>query len=381
MKVALLTTDNREHYHEYDKKKPYFGTAPEALLQGFALLPEDVEIHVVSCIRKPMPCPIRLAPNIFFHGIQVSHWGWLRTGYLGCIRGVQKKLREIQPDIVHGQGTERDCALSAAYSGFPNVVTIHGNMAEIARHKLIPNKPYAFISARLETLVLKRTWGVFCNSNYTESLVKPRAPRTWLVPNALREQFFSYTNELSANSPNCVLLNIGAVIQLKRQLEILALCRTLNTQGLHFETRFIGRADPQDPYASNFLARIREAENDGYARYLGTQSTGEIIDAMDRADGLIHFPLHEAFGLVVAEGLARGLKFFGANLGGIPDIASDVPGAELFETNDKLSTAIARWIKHGFPRQPAAAQVMKERYHPLTVAKRHLEIYREVLSR
>jgi hypothetical protein len=35
MKIALLTTDNREPFKEYEKEIPWFGTAPEALLQGF----------------------------------------------------------------------------------------------------------------------------------------------------------------------------------------------------------------------------------------------------------------------------------------------------------------------------------------------------------
>jgi hypothetical protein len=34
---------------------------------------------------------------------------------------------------VHGQGTKRDCAISALLSGFPNVVTIRGNMVSVAK--------------------------------------------------------------------------------------------------------------------------------------------------------------------------------------------------------------------------------------------------------
>ena len=41
MKVAILTTDSREHFKEYHSTVPYFGTAPEALLQGFARLMES----------------------------------------------------------------------------------------------------------------------------------------------------------------------------------------------------------------------------------------------------------------------------------------------------------------------------------------------------
>ncbi len=190
MRVAILTTDSREHYKEYEKREPFFGAAPEALLQGFAQLPE-LEVHVVSCARAPMNSSEKLAPNIFFHGLHVPKIGWMRTGYQGCIRATRKKLKEIRPDIVHGQGTEMDCAISAVFSGFPNVVTIHGNMAALARRFRERVGSFVWLAGKLETFTLKRTDGVLCNSAYTEQLVRPRARRTWRVPNAVREIFFA----------------------------------------------------------------------------------------------------------------------------------------------------------------------------------------------
>ena len=176
MKVALLTTDNRGPFQDTDNTTPWFGTAPEALLQGFARLPE-VEVHVVSCIRQPVSSPEKIALNIFFHSLLVPKIGWMRTLYQGCIRATRKKLREISPDIVHGQGTELDSGLSGALSGFPNVLTIHGNMKAIA--EIYRSRPGSFqwLAAKLETPALKKTGGVFCNSAYTESLVAPRAQK------------------------------------------------------------------------------------------------------------------------------------------------------------------------------------------------------------
>src|SRR5688572_27987901 len=40
MKIALLTNDAREIRREYDLPNPYFGTAPSALIDGFALMPD-----------------------------------------------------------------------------------------------------------------------------------------------------------------------------------------------------------------------------------------------------------------------------------------------------------------------------------------------------
>src|SRR3954447_17740222 len=103
MKLALISTDNREHYKDYKAPAPYFGTAPEALLQGFAALPE-LEVHVLSCTQKAMKSPAKLADNIWFHSLYVPKHGWLRTSYQGCIRTVRRKLKTIKPDIVHAQG-------------------------------------------------------------------------------------------------------------------------------------------------------------------------------------------------------------------------------------------------------------------------------------
>jgi glycosyltransferase involved in cell wall biosynthesis len=381
VKVAILTTDNREHFRDYANPVPCFGTAPEALLQGFAELGE-AEIHVISCAQQPMRSPEKLADNIWYHALHIPKTGWLRTGYQGCIRAVRRKLKEIQPDIVHGQGTERDCALSAVLSGFPNVVTIHGNMLDAARVANARFGSFYWWTVRLENLALKRTAGVFCNSRYTEQIVRPRARRTWLVPNALREPFFSKPL-LVGRKPGCILLHVGVACENKQQLKILEMARSLHRQKLDFEVHFIGTANSRDAYARSFLEQVRQAEKEGCARYLGeTRSTDELIQYFDQASALVHAPIFEAFGLVVAEALARNLKSFATSVGGIVDIASGVEGAELFAANDwsGLEAAIARWIETGHPRLSGAATVMQKRYRPEIIARRHMEIYREVLK-
>jgi glycosyltransferase involved in cell wall biosynthesis len=380
MKIAVLTTDNREHHANYSLPTPYFGTAPEALLQGFAMLP-DLEVHVVSCTRQPMKSPEKLADNIWFHSIYAPRIGWLRTSYQGCIRATRRKLKVIKPDIVHGQGTERDCSISAVYSRFANVVTIHGNMAELARRFSPSMVSYGWLTAQLENITLKRTSGVFCNSEYTENLVKGRTPKTWRVPNPLRLPFLD-TPRPGPVSGKCILLNVGVISERKRQVELLEAARRLHEQGLDFEIHFIGETQAETPYGALFLERLKDAEARGYARHIGQKSTAELIACFDQAHGLIHFPSEEAFGLVVAESLARDLKFFGARLGGIIDIASGVPGAELFAQEDweGLSAVIAKWIRDGHPKPFGAPAVMKARYHPEVIARRHVEIYREVLD-
>ena len=378
MRIAILTTDRRESMPDCTDPQPRIGIAPEALLQGFAQLPE-VEIHVVSCLKQPLRSPERIADNIFYHGVVVPRIGWMRTLYQGCIRAVRKKLREIRPDIVHGQGTERDCAMSAVLSGFPNVLTIHGNMVAMAEFYRSRPGSFHWLAARLENFALRRADGVFCNSAYTEGRVVPRTRRVWRVPNAVREKFLEgLPATRPANRP--ILLNVGVISGYKQQLEILAVARRLWERGVRLEMRFAGSFDTATNYGADFKRQISAAEAAGYARYLGELEINELIAAFDSAAALVHFPREESFGLVVAEALARNLKFFGAATGGVPDITHGVEMAELFPAGNwaAFENSLARWIAADCPRPANAAAVMCERYHPRVVARRHLEIYREV---
>jgi glycosyltransferase involved in cell wall biosynthesis len=356
------------------------GIAPEALLQGFAEL-REVEVHVISCLQQPVSAPEKLTGNIRYHSLHVPKIGWMRTLYQGCIRAVRKKLREIQPDIVHGQGTERDCAISAVFSGFPNVVTVHGNMKAIAKFYRARPGSFHWLAARLETFTLGKTAGVFCNSAYTERVVTPRARRAWRVANAVRAPFFDRPPGVSREA-RPVLLNVGNLLAYKRQAEILAVAHKLWQRGLRFELQFAGAVHPAAAYGANFLRQLAGAEAAGYARHLGVLPVEELIAVMDAASALVHFPTEESFGLVVAEALARNLKLFAGSVGGVVDIATGVEGAELLPINDwpALENAIARWLEAGCTRPNSAAAVMRRRYHPEVIARRHVEIYREVLE-
>jgi hypothetical protein len=45
-----------------------------------------------------------------------------------------------------------------------------------------------------------------------------------------------------------------------------------------------------------------------------------------------------------------------------------------------LTAAIARWIGQGHPRPIGVASIVRERYHPVAIAKQHVEIYRELIN-
>ena len=278
MKIALLTTDSREVLREYKTEMPSFGSAPEALLQGFTDMPE-AEVHVVACTQQPVKSPEKLAGNIFYHGLHVPKIGWMRTGYQGCIRAVRRKLRKIGPDVVHGQGTERDCAISAVFSGYPNVLTIHGNMRTVAEIRKAPPFSFYWLAARLETFTLPRSDGVVCITAYTRRVVGSLAKKTWVVPNAVDSSFFDIESRL-VQPPR--LLCVGSVDVRKNQNAFIQALDELAPSD-RFEVVFLGAANRETAYGEEFLKLVAArpwcryegfADRAGLKRWLASASDG-----------------------------------------------------------------------------------------------------------
>ena len=379
LSIALIVSDEREVARCYESEDLSFGHAPDALLSGFALL-RDCEVHIISCLQQPVRSPERLAPNIFVHSLAVPKVGWLRTGYAGCVLAIRRKLKAIRPHIVHGQGTERYCALAAAFSGFPNVITIHGNMRTLAR--LDGARPLSFLwcHARLESLVLPRTCGVFCNSDSTERRVRPRAKRTWRVSNPLNPVYFSPQRENRSSPP--LLLNIGTITPLKRQLELLEAAERWHTAGRSFQLQFLGRVDTGTDYGWKFHERLKKPSVAGFARHIGFEPPSQLVHRLDAASALIHVSREESFGLVIAEALARNLKVFAFAAGGVGEVAAGAELAELYAVNDwaALSTGVERWFSAGCPLPQTAADAIVKRHAPEVIARRHVEVYRALLA-
>lgn len=377
VKIALISIDNRQNERTYRETTPRFGTGVDSIIDGVSTMPE-LTLHVVSCTQQPMQSPEKLAPNIWFHCLQVPKFGWMRTLYQGCVRAMRKKFREIQPDIVYGVGTEREGAVGAVFSGFPNVVAMAGNMTEQARLVRAGPGSFFWLAAKMEKFLLPRADGVICNSRYMQRLVEGRARRNWLIYPGMRGVFLMPPVRTAPRERALVIA--GVISPRKRQVELLNVAEELYRRGLKFEFRFVGLASG-DPYTKEFLHRIKPLEAAGCARYLGTPTHAEMVQIFDAASGMIHFPTEEAFGSVVSEGFARDLKFFGARTGGIVEIADGTVDAELFGPGDwaGLTGSIAGWIAKGCPSAPGNAAIMARRYSPQNYVRQHLEVFQEII--
>lgn len=379
IKVALLTTDSREHFKDYANPNPYFGTAPEALIEGFKLLPDQVEIHIVSCLQKaPVSSPAKLAENIHYHALHVPNIGWMKTGYQGCIRAVRRKLREIRPDIVHGQGTERDCAVSAVLSRYPNVVTIHGNMSRIAEQTQARPPSYYWFAAQLEKWCVRRTDGIVAISSHTKGLVASYANRVWLVHNAVNSDFFKTTRHETREKR---LLCVAHVSPWKNQIGLIKALDLLRCD-IDFELHFVGKTGGQDCYSKEFLRMVNERD---WITYKGTLNRHGLMREFASAAAVILPSLEDNCPMVLLEAAAAGMPILAAAIGGIPDLVEDGQTGTLFDPHSP--TAIGRAVRAVLSDEVNSATMARRakekclsKHSPEIVARRHLLIYREVID-
>jgi glycosyltransferase involved in cell wall biosynthesis len=118
----------------------------------------------------------------------------------------------------------------------------------------------------------------------------------------------------------------------------------------------------------------------------GTLSAAEILQAMDRAKGLL-FPSqwYEGFPLVLAEALSRGLPVIASRLGGIPDVVRDGQEGCLLPPGDEEAWAGA-WTALDQNAMDLAAYGANARarylarYTPARNLETLLEIYHALLQ-
>jgi glycosyltransferase involved in cell wall biosynthesis len=422
MRIAILIPDNRENFRKYDLKNPYFGTAPTALLEGFSMLgdhPKAPEIHVISCTQKRIPAPEKIASNIWFHSLHVPKVGWLRSGYLGCVRAVRKKLKEIQPDLVHAQGTERDCAISAVLSPYPRLLTIHGNLRLIK--KQVGFKPFSalWFQSILEGFVVPKFDGVVCITNYTREAVEREVPKTWVVPNAVDPAFLALgekrvgkyesavtdakqrpgqqkvksdgaikaaglePSHLSTFPPltkTPIILVVANVDERKNQNAFLRALDPL-AEKMSFEVRFFGGCGESD-YAREFRELIASRP---WCHYGGMIGREELRNQFEQAD-MLALPTHEDnCPMVVLEAMASGVPVMASKVAGVPDLIDGVRTGLFCDPCDPESfrAGVKRLLEdreYAHRMASAAHDDAMRRFHPKVIASKHLEIYREVLS-
>jgi glycosyltransferase involved in cell wall biosynthesis len=222
--------------------------------------------------------------------------------------------------------------------------------------------------------------GVVCITRYTQQAVSDLAKRTWVVPNAVDSAFFDIEVRPPPDIPPRVLC-VGTVSLRKNQNPFIRALDALAARR-PFELVFAGLSRPGRAYDDEFLALIKDRP---WCRMAGLANREE-LKAMLREASLLALPsLEDNCPMVVLEAMAAGVPVMAANVAGLPDLIEEGKTGFFCDLLDAASmrTAIDRALADSAAREAVAREAKRkarERFHPLVIARRHLEIYREVLA-
>ena len=361
---------------------PRFASAPLALLQGFSTAGLPLEIHVVCCVRPGTPIPINLPANIHYHFLPVPKVGFLRTLHLGCFFSIRRLLQRLQPDLVHSHGTEAWCAIVGALLPLPKILTVHGYLNGINRVAPLRPWPHWALQRLLESISLPKYESVICLSDFMETSLRFKTRSTNLIPNAVRQEFFSTPLSHSDMDPKVLrIVNIGSVYHLKQQCELIETLIRSPLAQRSVDCVFLGGLDTTTQYGQKFIRLMNLNHPNLTLKHIDHLPVHSLIELLDHSDCLVHVSKTESFCLAVAEALVRSKKVFAFNSGGIPFVSQGFPTATLIPNQnwEELWVAVESWAKVQDPT-PFSQDFTGNKYLPKAIAEQHLMSYVKLLS-
>jgi glycosyltransferase involved in cell wall biosynthesis len=134
----------------------------------------DVQLHILL-LRKNISKSVSFTRNsVTFHVLKVPRASRATSLFWVDTILLRRKLRQIQPHLVHAWGTERGAGLIASRLGYPYLITIQGLLTWY--QQLVPLGRYERFATRLETVSLKRARTVTTESTFAVNFLRERFP-------------------------------------------------------------------------------------------------------------------------------------------------------------------------------------------------------------
>jgi glycosyltransferase involved in cell wall biosynthesis len=263
--------------------------------------------------------------NIYFLGLEVDSNLY---DYIKSIFMMRKILITGKYDIIEASGFSSSFIIALSIIGLKikTYIGIH-RIYDINDHitfKYIIWKKILKRSSRIEFYAISNavsfSWNKFLQS---------KSRKIHLLYNSINEDYFSNTEKLITKSEfNRRILFVGRLIKSKG-IEILYLALKDLLVEYNLELFIVGKDD--DSENSDDLELVQNIKNDilvsnltNHIKFLGHRN--DVKNLMLSSDILVHPPLSEGFGLVIAEALACGMQIIATNVGGIPEVLSDTHG-------------------------------------------------------
>jgi len=388
MKIAMLcdyplvTKENVSKNTNQVKATPVIN-----LIKGLCRSQENI-IHVITFNNAiERDDTVHLENNLIVHYLRAPRFSGISTFYAWRIYKIRKLLDKIKPDVVHGQGTEKEMALAAVTSKYPNVITVHGMLFDI--HKKV--KPKLFATVRInqiiENIVLKKAKNIICVSNYSKSLISLRSKANlYLIPNAIGDEFYTeYKSEESESSKkNIKILFVGNIYKLKGVYELVKIFKLVKEKRNNVKLTIVGKVFSNSEsvkYFNKIQEFIRNSNLENCIEFKGWLEPDEVMEEMKKADLFIFPSKIENAPMVIAEASAVGLPVIANNVGGIKEmVLNGVTGYVVDSDLDEFSNKCLSLIENLDLRNSFSlnARELSKKYRITEIAQKHMSVYQSI---
>jgi glycosyltransferase involved in cell wall biosynthesis len=233
------------------------------------------------------------------------------------------------------------------------------------------------MAARLEAMAVRRADGVVALTRYTEERVAGKAKRTWVVPNAVDEEFLSVRN---TPEPGLVLC-VAHVNEWKRQVELMEALDTI-PDAEKPRLVFLGQA-LRGHYVQRFMEAVTARSS--WCEHAGNVGREGLRGWLARADLLVLPSIEDNCPMVALEAMAAGVPVVASDIGGIPDLVLPGVSGERFDPRDPVEMAakVYKLLRDKELRDRLAASAKQHAtatYHPRVIAEKHIKIYTELMN-
>ena len=390
MRIALLGGFDTFLFRGVERplSHSYYRLSPGLnLARGFAELGVR-DIHYLVVTPEVDRLTVDEGPFGKLHRIPQPRGSGSATFFLWRRNLILKELAWIQPDIVHGQGTEQEYGFTAVTSPYPNVITVHGIMHRV--HRVTPPPLFSLdhVPRWMEKIVVRRAGNVICLSREVEHFFKERGSQAHchLVPNAVAPCFFDVQPQPRAEA-SFALLFVGTIYPLKGLLHLVeALAEAQKKLGAGILLRVIGHigggADAIK-YDKQVRHRAEELHIAERVQWLGVLNERDVARQLAHSDVLVLPSFQETLPMAVAEAMAAGVPVIATRAGGTPELVEHNQTGLLVTPgrSDELAGALCKLLPDAaLRRQFGAAGRAKALadYAPRVVAAKTLAVYETI---
>jgi glycosyltransferase involved in cell wall biosynthesis len=348
----------------------HYATWLPQLVTAFAAEP-GLEIHWIT-LSRGITAPRSLVwYDQTFHVLPAAKKGCRApTLYREDRHFIQECLREIQPDLVHGWGTEDVHAFAAAFSGYPNMISMQGILSHYVRKTLLG--PRHYFHALLELVTLYKADLITVESEWGKKKLLRRNPamQVEVVEYGVDDSFLETPWRPDPERP--VALFVGSLVPPKGLQDLVA---AFTDPTLAFAELWIA-GDGHEPWAKGL--RACSTPN---IQWLGRCSRAETAERMSRAWCLALPTRVDTSPNVVKEARVIGLPVVTTPCGGQVTYVKEGKNGFLVAPGDVVGLrAVLRTLLSDFEQCRKMGAYRREEHrdilHPAKTARRFAALYR-----